>query len=175
MSFFRSPKLRKSQGERSGLYWGCWCFSTKSLKLIHHQIGSIGTGIFMKKNNSVRQHYRAFSLYRRSQHPQPPETKHISLLFFACLHFQCWTKTLYTTLTSRAIKKQLCGPVRFHYACLLLYRWQYRYVTTVSPTFARTEAWMKIIGYETAISDIWPWQQRTKWIALCVAIIEIMW
>ena len=25
-----------------------------------------------------------------------------------------------------------------------------------------TQAWMKIIGYETAISDIWSWQQRTK-------------
>ena len=33
------------------------------------------------------------------------ETNHTSLIFFACLHFQCWTKTLYTTLTSRAIKK----------------------------------------------------------------------
>ena len=58
-------------------------------------------------------------------------------LFFACLYFQCWTNTLYTTLTSRAIKKQLCGPVRFHYACLLPYGWQYRYVTTVLPTLAR--------------------------------------
>ena len=34
---------------------------------------------------------------------------------------------------------------------------------------------MKIIGYETAISDICPWQQRTKWIALWVAIIWIIW
>ena len=24
------------------------------------------------------------------------ETKHTSLLFFACLHFQCWTNTLYS-------------------------------------------------------------------------------
>ena len=36
-------------------------------------------------------------------------------------------------------------------------------------------AWMKVTGYETAISDICPWQQRTKWIALWVAIIWIMW
>ena len=36
------------------------------------------------------------------------ETNRTSLLFFACLHFQCWTNTLYTTLTSRAIKKSLC-------------------------------------------------------------------
>ena len=47
------------------------------------------------------------------------ETNHTSLLFFPCLHFQCWTNTLYTTLTSRAIRKQLCGSVRFHYALLL--------------------------------------------------------
>ena len=59
------------------------------------------------------------------------ETNHTSLLFFPCLRFQCWTNTLYTTLASRAIKKQLCGPVRFHYACLLPYRCQYRYVTAV--------------------------------------------
>ena len=65
------------------------------------------------------------------------ETNPTSLFFFACLHFQCWTNTIYTTLTSRAIKKQLCVPVRFHYACLLPYRWQYRYVTTVLPAFAR--------------------------------------
>ena len=50
------------------------------------------------------------------------ETNYTSLLFIACLHFQCWTNTLYITLTSRAIKKQLCEPVRFHYACLLPYR-----------------------------------------------------
>ena len=35
--------------------------------------------------------------------------------------------------------------------------------------------WMKVIGYETAISDICPWQEWTKWIALWVAIIWIMW
>ena len=61
------------------------------------------------------------------------ETNHTSLLFFACLHFQCWTNTLYTAFTSRAIKTQLCGAVRFHYVCLLPYRWQ----TTVLPAFVR--------------------------------------
>ena len=65
------------------------------------------------------------------------ETNRISLFFFVCLLFQCWMNTLYTTLTSRAIKKQVCGTVRFHYACLLPYRWQHRYVTTVLPDFAR--------------------------------------
>ena len=33
------------------------------------------------------------------------EMNHASLLFFACFHFQCWTNTFYTMLTSRAIKK----------------------------------------------------------------------
>ena len=65
------------------------------------------------------------------------EKNHTFLLIFACLHFQCWTNTLYTTLTSIAIMKQMCGPLRFHYACLLRYRWHYRYVTTVLPAFAR--------------------------------------
>ena len=65
------------------------------------------------------------------------ETNHIFLIFFACLHFQCWTNTLYTMRTSRAIKKQLCGSVRFHCAFFLPYTWQYRYVTTVLPDFAR--------------------------------------
>ena len=64
------------------------------------------------------------------------ETNHTSLLFFACLQFQCWTNTIYTTLTSRALKKQLSEHVRFHYACLLPYRWQYWYIT-VLPAFAR--------------------------------------
>ena len=65
------------------------------------------------------------------------ETNHTSLLFFVCLHFQCWTNALYTTLTSKAIKKHLCESVRFHYTCLLPYIWQYRYVATVFPAFAR--------------------------------------
>ena len=47
------------------------------------------------------------------------EMNHTSLLFFVCLHFQSWTITFYTMLAFRAIKKQLCGPVRFNYACLL--------------------------------------------------------
>ena len=33
------------------------------------------------------------------------ETNNTSLLFFACLHFQCWTNTLYTTLTSQSNKE----------------------------------------------------------------------
>ena len=120
------------------------CFPAKSLKLIPHQIGSMGTGVVMQKYDSVWQHYRAFWLYGASQHPQLPGNKpHLSALL-------CWMNTLYTTLTSRAIKKQLCGPVRFRYACLLLYRWQYRYVTTVLSTFARNVLWRVFSFHLTA-------------------------
>ena len=134
-------QIAKSMKITRGKFWAVRrmlkCFPVKTLKLIPHQIGSMGTGVIMHYDNSVRQHSRAFLLYVASQHPQPPRNEPLSLLFLVCLHFQCCTNTLYTTLTSRAIKKQLCGPVRLHFACLLPYRWQYRYVTTVLPAFAR--------------------------------------
>ena len=114
------------------------CFPAKSLKLIPHQIGSIGMGVIMQKDDSVRQHSRAFRLYGAcSSNHSHQETNHTSLLFFACLNFQCWRNTLYTTLTFRAIKRQLCGFVRFRYVYLLPYRWQYQHVTTVLPAFAK--------------------------------------
>ena len=47
------------------------CFPAKFLKLIPHEIGSMGTGVIMQKDDSVRQHSRAFSLYGASQLPQP--------------------------------------------------------------------------------------------------------
>ena len=76
MSFLRSPKMWKSQEERSGLYGGSCCVShPKSLKLIPHQIGSMGTGVLMQKDDSVGQHSRAFWLYGTSQHPQPPRNE----------------------------------------------------------------------------------------------------
>ena len=43
------------------------CFPAKSLKLISHQIGSMGTGVIMQKDYSVRQHSRAFWLRATSQ------------------------------------------------------------------------------------------------------------
>ena len=113
------------------------CFPATSLKLIPHQIGSMGTGVIMQKDDSVRQLSRAFWLYGASHHSVTKKgTTPTSLLFFLCLHFQCWTNTLYTMLTSRAVKK-LCGPLRFHFACLVPYRRKYRYVTAVLPAFAR--------------------------------------
>ena len=57
------------------------CFPAKSLQLIPHQIGRMGTGVIMQKDDSVRQHSRAFSLYRMFQHPQPPRNEpHLSAL-----------------------------------------------------------------------------------------------
>ena len=46
------------------------CFPDKYPKLISHQIASIGTDFIMQKNDSVRQHSRAFWFYGVSQHPQ---------------------------------------------------------------------------------------------------------
>ena len=105
MSFFRSPKMWKSQGERSGQYEECWSVSQPSfwsLSLI--RLAAWGW---------------ALSCKRMVPSDSIPGRLDTSLLFFAFLHFQYWTNTLYTTLTSRAIKEQLCGPVSFHYACLL--------------------------------------------------------
>ena len=57
------------------------CFPVKSLKLIPHQIGSMVTGVVMQKDDSIRQHSRAFWLYGASQHPQPSRNEpHLSAL-----------------------------------------------------------------------------------------------
>ena len=52
-------------------------FPTKSPKLIPHQISGIGTGVITQKDDSVRQHSRAFWLYSASQFLQ-----RISLTYF---------------------------------------------------------------------------------------------
>ena len=57
------------------------CFPDKSLKLIPHQIGSMGTGFIIQKYDSVWLHSRAFWFYDASQHPQPPRNEpHLSAL-----------------------------------------------------------------------------------------------
>ena len=138
MSFFTSPKMCKSQGERSGLYWGCSSVSQPnhwSLSLTRLSVW--GRALSCKRmipSDSISGRFD-FMAHRSSLSHQ--ETNHTSLFFFTCPNFKCWTDTLYTTLTSRAVKKQLCGPMRFCYACLLPYRCQYRYITTVLPAFAR--------------------------------------
>ena len=109
------------------------CFPAKCLKLIPHQIGSIGRVTWKRMIPSDNSRFD-FLAHRNTLKHQ--EINHTSLLFFPCLHFQFWTNALYTTLISRA-KKELCGPVRFRYACLLSYIWEYRYVETVLRAFLR--------------------------------------
>ena len=57
------------------------CFPPKYLKFIPHQIDRMGMGVIMQKDDSMRQHSRAFWLYGASQHPQPPRNEpHLSAL-----------------------------------------------------------------------------------------------
>ena len=107
------------------------CFPVKPLKRISPQIGSMGRALSCKRMIPSVSIPGRFDFMVRRNTLSHQETNHTSLLFFPYLHFQWWTSTLYTTLTSRAIKKQLCGSARLHYASLLPCRCQYRFVTTV--------------------------------------------
>ena len=131
--FLQVAKIIKAHGEHLDCAEDGKYFPAKSLKLIPHHIDRMGMSIVMQKDDSTRQHSRAFWLYGASQHPLPLRNEpHLSAL--VCLPpFPMLDKHIYTTLISRAIKKQLCGPVRFHYACLL----PYTFVTTVLLAFPR--------------------------------------
>ena len=50
-------------------------------------------------------HLQHFDFMERFSTLSFQEMNHTSLLIFTCLYFQCWMNTLYTTLTSRAIKE----------------------------------------------------------------------
>ena len=105
MSFFRSPKLWKSQGERSGLYGGCWSVSQQNiLRLSFIRLVVWGRALSCSRMIPPDSISGRFDFMARRSILSHQETNNTSLLFFACLHFQCWTNTLYTTLTSRAIK-----------------------------------------------------------------------
>ena len=134
-----AKNVEVTRGKICGIYGGCWSVSQPNLWSLSLTRMTVWWRAFscesMIQSDSIPGRFDFMA--RRSTLSQQ-EMNHTSLLFFACLHFQCWTNTLYTTLTSRAIKKQLRWPVRFHYACLPSYRpkWQYRYVTTVLPALA---------------------------------------
>ena len=67
-----------------------------TISLIPHQIGSMGTGVIMQKDDSVGQHYRAFWLYRVFQHPQPPRNvPHLSVLLCFSAFTMLYIRTLY--------------------------------------------------------------------------------
>ena len=112
------------------------CFPTKSLKLIPHQIGDKGTGVIMHKDDSVRQHSRAFSVHGALQRPQPPRNQqHLSA--HLCLPpFPMLDEHILHQAHLKSNKETTVQTCTFHYACLLSYIWQYRDVTTVLPAFA---------------------------------------
>ena len=83
------------------------CFLAKSLKLVSQQIASMGTGIITQKMIPSDSIPGRFDFIACSSTVSNQETNHSSLLFITCPHFLCWTNTLYTMLTSRAIRKQL--------------------------------------------------------------------
>ena len=124
----------KSQGDRSELYGGCWTVSQPILWRLSLTRLTVWERVLSCKRMIPSDSIRRFNFMARPSTLSHQETIHIVLFLFACLHFHfhCWANTLYTALASRAIKKQLCGPVRFHYAWLLPYRWQYRCATSVA-------------------------------------------
>ena len=69
-------KVAKNVEVTRGMIWTVRrmlkCFPAKSLKIIPHQLGSMGTGVTLLKDDSVRQHSRAFWLYGASQQPHTP-------------------------------------------------------------------------------------------------------
>ena len=119
------------------------CFSAKSLKLIPHQIGSMALSC---KDDSFRQHSRAFWLYGTSQHPQTPRNEP-PLSAFLCLppftmldehtlHHTHLQSSKETTMWTCAFS--LCGSPTI------------QMVTTVLPAFARN------VCYDGYSVLIWP-------------------
>ena len=96
--------------------------------------------------------------------PAPSATNHTSLLFFACLHFQCWTNTLHTTTQSNKETVWMCvfTPI--------LYTWQYWYIATVLIAFARNVfyggcsvfIWLPLILLATQINWYAIWRNKMK-------------
>ena len=136
--FLQVAKTWKLQGERSGLYGGCWSVSQPNLwSLSLTRLAVWGRALSCQRmipSNSIPGHFDFTACSSTLSHQ---EMNHICLLFFVCFHFKCWTNTLYTTLTSRAIKEHLCGPSHFSPCMTPILQRKYRCVTTVLPAFAR--------------------------------------
>ena len=111
MSFFRSPKTWKSRGERCGLYGGCWNVSQPNFWNLSLTRLAVWDGRYHAKEwFRPTAFHEILTLWRVAA---SSETNHTALLFFACLHFQCCMNTLYTTLTSRTIKKTTVWTCEF--------------------------------------------------------------
>ena len=84
MSFFRSPKTWKSQGERSGLYQGCWSVSQPnllSLSLTKLAVWLWALSCKSEIPSDIIPGRFGFMARRRSQHPQPLRNEpHLSAL-----------------------------------------------------------------------------------------------
>ena len=113
ISFFRSQKMWKSQRERSGLYGGCWSVSQPNLwSFSLTRLAVWGRALSCRRMIPYDSIPGRYDFMARRNNLSHQETNH-TFLFFSWLHFQCWTNTRYTTLTSRAIKKQFSSPVVF--------------------------------------------------------------
>ena len=123
-----------SQGERSVLYGGCWSVSQPNLC----RLSLIRLAVWGRALSSVRHHSMAFWLCRVFMHSQPTRNEpHLSALLCLPPFPMLDEHPLHYIHLQSNKEKKLCGTVSFHYACLLPYRWQYRYVTTVLPAFAK--------------------------------------
>ena len=142
----------KTQGETFGLYR--WCSSVSQPNFWSHPspYWQYGDG---RNHTKGWFHTTTFQVVLTLWCVAAPKKRTTPLCSSLLGSFPNTGRTLYSTLTFRAIKKQLCGPVRFHYACLLSYRWQNRYLTTVLPAFARNVfyggssvfIWLSLIFY----------------------------
>ena len=110
--FIQVAKMWKSQGERSGIYGGCCVFPSQLYEAYASPDWPYGDGRYHAEGWFLPAAFQGVLTLWRIAVPTAIK-KRTSLLFFACLHFQFWTNILYTTLTSRAINKQLSGLVSY--------------------------------------------------------------
>ena len=106
MPFLRLSKMWKSQGVISRWYAICWSVSQPNIwTLSLTRLAVWRRALSCKRKIPSDSIPGRFDFMARHNTLSHQETNHTSLFFFACLHFQCWTDTLYTTLTSRKNKE----------------------------------------------------------------------
>ena len=120
MSFFRSSKIWKSQGEISGLYGGRWSVSQSNLwNLSLTRLAVWGRALSCKRMIPSGRTTARFDFMACRSTLSHQETNYTSLLFVACLHFQCWSNH-YTLRSppehgSRKIWIQNCDQRHLHW------------------------------------------------------------
>ena len=91
----------KSPRERPGLYGGYWSVSQPNLwSLSLTRLAVCGRALSCKRMIPFDSIPGRFDFIACSSTLSHQETNHISLRFFACLHFQCWANTHYAHLQS---------------------------------------------------------------------------